>query len=33
MPPITLAASGPLMLRNAARLCDGVRLHGFATRA
>jgi probable F420-dependent oxidoreductase len=33
MPPVTLAAVGPLMLRNAARLCDGVRLHGFATRA
>ena len=33
LPPITLAAVGPLMLRNAARLCDGVRLHGFATRA
>lgn len=32
-PPITLAAVGPLMLRNAARLCDGVRLHSFATRA
>lgn len=33
LPPITIAAVGPLMLRNAARLCDGVRLHGFATRA
>jgi probable F420-dependent oxidoreductase len=32
-PPVTLAAVGPLMLRNAARLCDGVRLHSFATRA
>ncbi|GGC51830.1 LLM class F420-dependent oxidoreductase [Siccirubricoccus deserti] len=31
-PPVTLAAVGPLMLRNAARLCDGVRLHSFATR-
>jgi probable F420-dependent oxidoreductase len=33
MPPITIAAVGPLMLRNAARHADGVRLHGFATRA
>ena len=33
MPPVTLAAVGPLMLRTAARLCDGVRLHSFATRA
>lgn len=33
MPPITIAAVGPLMLRTAARLCDGVRLHSFATRA
>jgi probable F420-dependent oxidoreductase len=32
-PPVTLAAVGPLMLRNAARLYDGVRLHSFATRA
>ena len=32
-PPVTLAAVGPLMLRTAARLCDGVRLHSFATRA
>lgn len=33
MPPVTLAAVGPLMLRTAARHCDGVRLHSFATRA
>ncbi|MBX9702224.1 MAG: TIGR03617 family F420-dependent LLM class oxidoreductase [Acetobacteraceae bacterium] len=33
LPPVTLAAVGPLMLRTAARLCDGVRLHSFATRA
>lgn len=33
LPPVTIAAVGPLMLRTAARLCDGVRLHGFATRA
>ena len=33
MPPVTLAAVGPLMLKTAARLCDGVRLHSFATRA
>ncbi len=31
-PPISIAAVGPVMLRTAARLCDGVRLHGFATR-
>jgi probable F420-dependent oxidoreductase len=33
LPPLTLAAVGPLMLRSAARHYDGVRLHGFATRA
>jgi probable F420-dependent oxidoreductase len=33
LPPVTVAAVGPLMLRTAARLCDGVRLHSFATRA
>jgi probable F420-dependent oxidoreductase len=33
MPPVTIAAVRPLMLRTAARLCDGVRLHSFATRA
>lgn len=32
-PPIQLAAVGPHMLRTAARVADGVRLHGFATRA
>jgi len=31
--PVTIAAVGPAMLRLAGRLCDGVRLHGFATRA
>lgn len=30
--PITIAAVGPAMIRLAGRLCDGVRLHGFATR-
>ncbi|HET6182725.1 MAG TPA: TIGR03617 family F420-dependent LLM class oxidoreductase [Acetobacteraceae bacterium] len=33
LPPIALAAVGPLMTRTAARLADSVRLHGFATRA
>ncbi len=33
MPALQLAAVGPLMLRSAARHYDGVRLHGFATRA
>ncbi|HXQ65804.1 MAG TPA: TIGR03617 family F420-dependent LLM class oxidoreductase [Alphaproteobacteria bacterium] len=32
MVPVTIAAVGPLMLKTAARLCDGVRLHLFATR-
>ncbi len=32
LPPIALAAVGPLMTRTAARLADSVRLHGFATR-
>ncbi len=32
-PPITLAAVGPGMLRAAGRVADGVRLHGFCTRA
>ena len=32
MPPIMIAAVGPVMLKTAARLCDGARLHGFATR-
>jgi probable F420-dependent oxidoreductase len=31
--PVTIAAVGPAMLRLAGRVCDGVRLHGFATRA
>lgn len=31
--PITVAAVGPAMLRLAGRLCDGVRLHPFCTRA
>jgi len=30
--PITVAAVGPAMIRLAGRVCDGVRLHGFATR-
>jgi len=30
--PITLAAVGPAMIKLAGRVCDGVRLHGFATR-
>jgi len=30
--PIHVAAVGPAMLRMAGRSCDGVRLHGFATR-
>ena len=30
--PITIAAVGPAMLKLAGRICDGVRLHGFATR-
>jgi probable F420-dependent oxidoreductase len=33
MPPIMIAAVGPEMQKAAARHCDGVRLHGFATRA
>jgi len=32
MPPIMIAAVGPHMLKEAARHCDGVRLHGFNTR-
>src|SRR5262245_58585782 len=32
MVPITIAAVGPVMLRLAGELCDGVRLHGFCTR-
>jgi probable F420-dependent oxidoreductase len=30
--PISIAAVGPAMMRLAGRVCDGVRLHGFATR-
>jgi probable F420-dependent oxidoreductase len=30
--PISIAAVGPDMLKLAGRVCDGVRLHGFATR-
>lgn len=30
--PITIAAVKPAMLQLAGRMCDGVRLHGFATR-
>jgi probable F420-dependent oxidoreductase len=30
--PVSIAAVGPAMSRVAARVCDGVRLHGFATR-
>lgn len=32
MVPVMIAAVGPEMQKTAARLCDGVRLHGFATR-
>ena len=32
MVPVTIAAVGPEMQKTAARLCDGVNLHGFATR-
>jgi probable F420-dependent oxidoreductase len=30
--PVTIAAVGPAMMKLAGRICDGVRLHGFATR-
>ncbi len=30
--PVSIAAVGPAMIRMAGRVCDGVRLHGFATR-
>ncbi len=33
IPPIAIAAVGPLMLKTAARMADSVRLHSFATRA
>ncbi len=32
MPPVAIAAVGPLMLKTAARLADSVRLHSFATK-
>jgi probable F420-dependent oxidoreductase len=32
MVPVMIAAVGPEMQKTAARVCDGVRLHGFATR-
>jgi probable F420-dependent oxidoreductase len=32
LPPISLAAVGPDMLRMAGRIADGVRLHSFCTR-
>jgi len=32
IPPVAIAAVGPLMLKTAARVADSVRLHGFATR-
>ncbi len=31
-PALTMAAVGPAMLKVAAEVCDGVRLHGFCTR-
>jgi len=33
LPPMAMAAVGPLMLKTAARVADSVRLHSFATRA
>jgi probable F420-dependent oxidoreductase len=30
--PVSIAAVGPAMIKLAGRVCDGVRLHGFATR-
>jgi probable F420-dependent oxidoreductase len=32
MPPVAMAAVGPMMLRTAAGVADSVRLHSFATR-
>ena len=32
IPPIAMAAVGPLMLKTAARVADSVRLHSFATK-
>ena len=31
LPPVTLAAGGPVMIQVAAEVADGVRLHGFCT--
>lgn len=31
LPPVTMAAVGPAMLRTAGEVCDGVRLHAFCT--
>lgn len=33
LPPVAIAAVGPLMLKTAARVADSARLHSFATRA
>ena len=33
LPPVAMAAVGPVMLKTAARVANSVRLHGFATRA
>jgi probable F420-dependent oxidoreductase len=33
LPPVAMAAVGPLMLKTAARVADSVRLHSFATKA
>jgi probable F420-dependent oxidoreductase len=30
--PVSIAAVGPAMMKMAGRICDGVKLHGFATR-
>ncbi len=32
LPPVAMAAVGPLMLKTAAKVADSVRLHSFATR-
>ena len=32
LPPVAMAAVGPLMLKTAARVADSVRLHSFATK-
>src|ERR1700761_2980423 len=32
LPPVAMAAVGPLMVKTAARVADSVRLHSFATR-